>query len=340
MPGKKIVTIGGGTGSFTVLSGLKNTDFDISAIVSMIDDGGSTGRLRDELGVLPPGDVRQCLVALSEESKAMRDIFNYRFDSGGLKGHSLGNLFISALEKKYGSFVKGLEVAMKILNIKGKIIPASTSDTKLFLEFKNGDILKGENEIYESGNLKRKKITKLYLKPKAQANEKAIEAINEADLIVICPGNLYCSLVPGFLPSGMAEAIEKAKGKVVYIANLVNKKGQTDDFTVEDYVAVLNDCIGSDRIDYVLYNAAKPEKELEKKYKEEGETLVELANKENRSYKLVEADLLNNKTEKRSNADALAARRSLIRHDSQKVARVVEYLANMEEYQNLIKKIR
>src|SRR5271169_3005976 len=147
---KKIVTIGGGTGNFTVLRGIKNYDVDISAIVSMADDGGSTGILRDELGVLPPGDVRQCLVALSNSSRLMRSLMNYRFEHGGLGGHSFGNLLLSALEKVTGSFEKAVEEAGKILYIKGKVIPVTTHQTRLKMVLKNGKILEGEKEIYLS----------------------------------------------------------------------------------------------------------------------------------------------------------------------------------------------
>ncbi len=158
---KKIVTIGGGTGSFTLLSGLRDYPFEISAIVSMADDGGSTGRLRDELGVLPPGDVRQCLVALSEESKKLRQLFNYRFETGDLAGHTVGNILLSALEKMEGSFSKGLDLAMKILRIKGKVIPVTNNNVNLFLKMKNGKVLKGENEINHNFEISKTGIEKI-----------------------------------------------------------------------------------------------------------------------------------------------------------------------------------
>jgi len=153
---KKVVTIGGGTGSYTVLKGLKKYNIDITAIVSMADDGGSTGRLRDELGVLPPGDVRQCLVALSKESQVLRNLFNYRFESGQLKGHSFGNLFLSASEKITGSFSKGLKTVEKVLDIKGRVLPVTNNNTNLRVQLANNKILKGQDEINHYYNLGRK----------------------------------------------------------------------------------------------------------------------------------------------------------------------------------------
>ncbi|MDZ4385018.1 MAG: gluconeogenesis factor YvcK family protein, partial [Candidatus Moranbacteria bacterium] len=188
MKKKKIVTIGGGTGSFMLLAGLKKYQVDLSAIVSMADDGGSTGVLRDELGVLPPGDVRQCLVALSDSSEALRGLLSYRFEDGGLKGHSFGNLFLSALEKINGSFEVGIEEAIKILNVRGKIIPVTNDDARLFLKLKNGDILKGEDNINRSVIIRKEGLDKLYFEPAVAASQKAIQHILEADLILIGPG--------------------------------------------------------------------------------------------------------------------------------------------------------
>jgi len=209
MKNKNIVTIGGGTGSFTLLSGLKKYPINISAIVSMADDGGSTGVLRDELGVLPPGDVRQCLVALSESSIELRELMNYRFESGGLRGHNFGNLFLSALEKINRSFTIGVDKASRILNVKGNVIPVTEKDTNLFMELKNGKVLNGEEEINHNFDIEKIGISKNYLKPKAIANPKAVKAILDADLVIIGPGNHYCSIIPNFLVIGITEAIQK-----------------------------------------------------------------------------------------------------------------------------------
>jgi uncharacterized cofD-like protein len=210
MKKKNVVTIGGGTGSFVLLSGLKKYPVNISAIVSMADDGGSTGLLRDELGVLPPGDVRQCLVALSDSSDTLRELMNYRFGGKNLKGHSFGNLFLSALEKICKNFSKGVEEAGKILNVKGEVIPVTEDDISLRMELEDGKMLRGEHEINMNFSIEKIGIKKFYLKPKAASNPKAIEKIMEADVIIIGPGNHYCSVLPNMLVPGISSAIRRS----------------------------------------------------------------------------------------------------------------------------------
>lgn len=338
---KRIVTIGGGTGSFTILSGLKKyEDISISAIVSMADDGGSTGRLRDELGVLPPGDVRQCLVALSQESQAVRDLFNYRFEKGELKGHAAGNIFLSALEKKSGSFSDGLEIAMKIINIKGKVIPVTNDSVDLQMNLKDGTHLKGEDEINHNHAIQKIGLEDVFLSPKAKLNSKAERAIQKAHVIVIGPGNHYCSIIANLLVQGMGKALRNSKAKVVYITNLVSKKGHTNGFTLDDYVDSINKFIGAERIDYVIYNSQKPSELLEKKYKLRGETVIRFdkAERKKRNYTVITSHLLG-KTMQYSKADKIASSRSLIRHDSVKLAKLIRYISEADEYKRLIKKI-
>src|SRR5277367_4148896 len=202
---KKVVVIGGGTGNFVVLRGLKKYQLDLTAIVSMADDGGSTGILRDELGVLPPGDVRQCLVALSNSSRLMRSLMNYRFENGGLGGHSFGNLLLSALEKVTGSFEKAVEEAGKILYIRGKVIPVTTNQVRLKMVLANRKVLEGEKEVYLSQEIDQG-YTTIYLEPDPKANPRAIDEIMNADLIVLGPGGLYTSLIPNLLVEGISDA--------------------------------------------------------------------------------------------------------------------------------------
>lgn len=327
---KNIVTIGGGTGSFMLLSGLKNYPVNISAIVSMADDGGSTGILRDELGVLPPGDVRQCLVALSESSRELRELMNYRFENGGLKGHSFGNLFLSALEKINKSFSKGVEEASKILNVKGEVIPVTYQNIKLCIRLKNGRIIEGEGKINHSFEIEKVGINKIYLSPEATANKKAIQKILEADLIIIGPGNYYCSIVPNLLVKGIGEAIIKSKAKVVYNCNLVNKKGHTEKFFLEDYIDSINNYIGKERINAVVFNNKKPDARLIKRYQEKKEILVKIKNSEpiGKSCKIIEADVLNKNIPRYSRSDALFKQRAFIRHDSDKLAKEIFKIIN------------
>lgn len=341
MKRKKIVTIGGGTGSFMLLSGLKKYPVDISAIVSMADDGGSTGILRDELGVLPPGDVRQCLVALSDSSKTFRELMNYRFEDGGLKGHSFGNLLLSALEKISGGFSLGVEEASKILNVKGEVIPVTDQDTNLFIDLVDGKKLKGENEINSNHEIEKIGVKKIYLYPKAKANKKAIKKIKEADLIVIGPGNHYCSVIPNLLVDNIADAIKNSKATVVYNCNLVNKNGHTEKFNVYTYIDTINSYIGKDRLNYVVYNTGKPNKKLIAKYENHKELLIDLP-KEGRiegNYKIIKVDVLSGKKPKFSIADKLASQRAFIRHDGDKLAKVLMMISELGDYENIVKEI-
>jgi uncharacterized cofD-like protein len=310
---KRIVIVGGGTGNFTVLSGLKNYNVDLSAIVSMADDGGSTGILRDELGVLPPGDVRQCLVALSESSSLMRSLMNYRFENGGLEGHSFGNLLLSALEKVTGSFEKAVDEMGKILSIKGKVIPVTTHEVRLKMLLASRRVLEGEKEIYLSQEIKDGYKT-IYLEPYASANPRAMTELEQADLVVIGPGGLYTSLIPNFLVEGLSDALIRSKAKKVFIVNLMNRKGQTDGFKTSDYIKEMAKFIGEDLFDYILVNNQMPPQELIEMYASEGD--------------LVENDMLNDKRVvaapflgglvKPSRRDLI--KRNLIRHDPKRIA--------------------
>ncbi len=316
----KITTIGGGTGSFTILSGLKNYPAELSAIVSMADDGGSTGVLRDELGVLPPGDVRQCLVALSESSQVLRELFNYRYIKGGLKGHNFGNIFLSTLEKITGGFDRAVENAGQILRIKGKVIPVTLKNTKLIAVLKSGKKIIGQHNIDEAdiSNLK-----KLKLEPRAEANPKAIFAIKNADKIVINPGNLFCSITPNFLVKGIADAVRKSTAKKIYICNLMTKLGHTHNLSVVGHLNELEKQIGENAIDYLIFNKEKPEENLLKKYSKKGEYLVDYKdlNSSSTKTKFIGGNLLSDKIFKQAKNDAI--KRALVRHDSGKIAKII-----------------
>jgi uncharacterized cofD-like protein len=341
MKNKSVVTIGGGTGSFTLLSGLKKYPINISAIVSMADDGGSTGVLRDELGVLPPGDVRQCLVALSDSSATLRELMNYRFGGKNLKGHSFGNLFLSALEKISNNFSKGVEEAGKILNVKGEVIPVTEENVSLQMELKDGKKLHGEHEININYAIEEIGIKKFFLKPKAIPNPRAIEKIMEADVIIIGPGNHYCSVLPNLLVSGISSAIRTSKAKVIYNCNLVNKRGHTEKFNLDDYVDSMNKILGGERIDYVTFNIKEPGPKLIAKYKRQREELTKFfpQDRKCRKYKVVRADLLSSKMPAYSKNDAVAAIRSLIRHDSRKLSKVIMMISEIGDFENLVKDI-
>jgi len=319
---KNIVTIGGGTGSYTVLSGLKNIpDVSLTALVSMSDDGGSTGVLRDELGVLPPGDVRQCLVALSEHSDVMRKLMNYRFDCGTLKGHSFGNIFLAALEKVTGDFAEGVEVASEIMKVKGNVIPITKSKAELSIRLLNGKVLEGENKIQDA-NLQDIGIENIFYKNKVELNRKAEEAILKADYIILGPGNYYCSIVPNFIVDGFKEALNESKAKIILPVNLTNKLGHTTNWKVSNYVNDTEKNIGK-LVDYILVNNEEPSKEQIERYKlEEGDgVLVEDDFKDNR---VIRDTFLSHLVFEKASADVLPSTKGFIRHDSEKLAACIE----------------
>lgn len=321
---KRVVVIGGGTGTFTVLSGLKHYPVDLAAVVTMADDGGSTGRLRDEFGVLPPGDLRQCLVALSEADQVMRKLFNYRYDKGELTGHNFGNIFISTLEQVTGSLDKALDVAGRILNIRGRVIPVTLDKISLNAELANGKILKGESAFMEYQLVSKYGIKKIYLEPGGSANPKALRAIAEADLIVVGPGKLYTSILPNFLVRGVAQAFVRSKAKKVFVANLMSQQGHTDNFSVTDYVETLEAYIGKKVFDVILYNTKNPPRALVTRYADEGEPVVCTAKCKKSGRGLIGKDLLADGVAKTPKKDLL--RRTLIRHDSEKLAKALMQL--------------
>ena len=322
LTGPKVVVIGAGTGTFTILTALKYYARDITAIVNMSDDGGSTGILRDELGALPPGDVRQCLVALSESDQQMRDLFNYRFDEGTFGGHSFGNIFLTALEKTTGSFAEAVKTAGTVLKISGQVVPVTLSNVRLVLTEPSGEKITGEYKI--SQHHFNTKHPDLSLFPNAKINPEARAAIASADIVVIAPGNLYASLAPTLMVKGMSEALAATPAKLVYISNLVTKPGQTDGFKVHDFVTEIERFIGSKTVDYVIYNNRKPASGLLRRYAQSGEFAVEYdeAALESAAYTAIGENLISGTIPKLKPSEQLIPR-TLIRHDSDKVARLI-----------------
>ena len=314
----KIVIIGGGTGTFTALTGLKRYTTLLTAIVTMADSGGSSGLLRDELGVLPPGDVRQCLVALSGGEKIWRDLFNYRFVNGGLSGHNFGNIFLSALEKITGSMDTAIKAAAEILHSQGKVIPVTFDQTNLCVELENGEIIKGETHVDEPKHDGRLVIKRAFLKPQAFINPEAVLAINEADLILFGPGDLYTSIIPNLLVSGFAEAVQKNTAKTIFVMNLMTKFGQTNKLTASGHLNSIEKYLKK-KIDTVLLNKMKPSKETLSWYLSQKEKIVDDDMKNDKRIKRL--DLIRDVIVEKNSGDRL--KRSLIRHDPEKLARAV-----------------
>ena len=265
--GPKIVAIGGGTGLSTMLKGIKKITNNITAVVSVGDDGGSSGRLREEMGILPPGDIRNCIAALADDEDLVTKLFQYRFTTGSeLGGHSFGNLFLSAMCEITGNMYKAVMESSKVLSIRGRVLPATLDDMKLVAEMEDGSIIKGESEIPESG----KKIKRLFSDPEhCLPLEEVIAAIRDAELIIMGPGSLFTSVIPNLLIEEIADEIEKSKAKKLYICNVMTQPGETDGFTVSDHVrTILNHVNNKKIIDTVLVNNYLPEEALEK-YKAE-----------------------------------------------------------------------
>jgi uncharacterized cofD-like protein len=235
--GPKVVAIGGGTGLSNLLKGIKTYTNNITAIVTVGDDGGSSGRLRQELGVLPPGDIRNCIIALADEEKLVTELFRYRFESGeGLEGHSFGNLFLTAIWTiTRGDMLEAVRVASRVLNSCGMVLPSTLTAVQLFAEMEDGSVVQGESQISKTGG----KIRRIRSEPVARATPEALEAIAAADLIILGPGSLYTSIVPNLLVGGISEAIRQAKARKVYVCNVMTQVGETIDYSVSDHLDAL-----------------------------------------------------------------------------------------------------
>lgn len=325
--GIRIAVIGGGTGPFAINRALKSYAF-VSAIPGMWDSGGSTGILRDEMGVLPPGDARQALVSLADH-ETMRDFFNHRLQKGSYKNHAVGNIFLAGLEELTGSFAKAIEMSSELLNIRGEVVPVITEQADLCLKQANGKVVRGENTLGEecAGKDYFASDPELFFDPKPKLNPKVKYVIEHADVVVICPGKLYTSVGPHLLVKGMVESLQASKAKKVYVSNLMTVSGQTDGFSVVDHVNALEKLAGAKLFDYVVYNTQKPSKALLDRYTEAGETLVSFSSEDflGVHYEPIGVNLLANVVHKQNPNDVL--RRSLIRHNGEKIARLLMSIA-------------
>jgi len=314
LSGPKIVAIGGGSGLANLLGGLRKYTFNLSAIITVFDSGGSSGRLRRDFNIPALGDIRNCLVALAEKSELMRDIFDYRFKKGrGLKGHSLGNLLLTAIFNMSSNLEEVVKVASAILNIKGEVIPASLENSHLWAELSNGIKIKGEAKIPEEVVKRGSPIKDIWLSPQVKANPLAIKAIKNAEFVLIGPGSLYTSILPNFEVLNIKEAVNKTKAPVIYIANIAQERGETMGFTVEDHIDKLLD--GGVMIDLCLVNnrILKRAKDI-KKFGE----IENISTKKDvyRGVKIIKEDLINIKNP--------------LYHDSLKLAKIIMRLNEIE----------
>ncbi|WP_449622776.1 gluconeogenesis factor YvcK family protein [Robertmurraya sp. Marseille-Q9965] len=262
----KIVIIGGGTGLPVLLRGLKKYPLDITAVVTVADDGGSSGRLRDEMDIPPPGDIRNVLAALSDVEPLIEEMFQHRFTSNELSGHSLGNLILAAMTSITGNFVHAIQEMSKVLNVNGRVLPAATESVVLHAEMEDGTIVSGESKIPYSG----KKIKRVFLTPEiAQPLPETIHAIRQADLIILGPGSLFTSILPNLLVPKLGQEISRARAKKVYICNLMTQAGETLDFTASDHVKALYNHMKCSFLDTILVNSENIPESILNRYSEE-----------------------------------------------------------------------
>ena len=317
----RLLAIGGGTGLPMLLQGLKAFTRNLTAIVTVTDSGRSSGVLRRDLGVLPPGDARNCLVALSTSAKTGRqlhELFQYRFADGALAGMSFGNLFLAALEKLTGSFEQALQAASDILAIDGKVIPSTLADTHLCAVLEDGTIVREEFNVRGED---KSPIAHVYLEPEdASATEEAVEEIQQADAIIIGPGSLYTSVITNLLVRGITRAIRRSDARVIYVCNIVTQPGQTSGHSAADHVRTISRYLGEGMLDYVLVNNSTPSEEVLERYRTAGAELL-VADDELRSLgpQVVEADLVEDMNERR----VLWEKQDLLRHDPEKLAHVI-----------------
>lgn len=266
--GPKIVVLGGGTGLSTLLRGLKTYSANITAIVTVADDGGSSGRLRREIGVLPPGDIRNCIAALADEEKLLTELFQYRFRAGdGLAGHSFGNLFLTVMSEVTGDLEQAIAASSKVLAIRGQVLPATLEDVQLWAEMADGRRIEGESNISEAQG----KIVKIGCTPaNPPALPRAVQAIQEADYLIIGPGSLYTSIIPNLLVPEITAAIANSKAARIYVCNIMTQPGETDGYTVSDHIRALDRVAGERLFDAVLVQKTSPSAQSLIRYAQEG----------------------------------------------------------------------
>ena len=318
--GPKIVAIGGGTGLSMLLRGIKKITNNITAVVTVGDDGGSSGRLREQMGVLPPGDIRNCIAALADDDDIVTKLFQYRFKDGvGLEGHSFGNLFITAMTAICGDMVTAIKESSKVLLIRGRVLPATCDDMKLYAKMEDDSIVRGESNIPEAG----KRIMQLCCEPSdCKPTPDVVEAIHNADLIIMGPGSLYTSVISNFLVKDITRAVWQSKAKKIYVCNAMTQVGETDNYSVSDHVKTIFDHVrlpdvddsNKNFFDAVLVNNYMP-RNLAEKYEQAGSLPVEIDITELRRLKVevVERNLLEDNKE------------GLVRHNCSKVAKAIYY---------------
>jgi len=315
--GPKVVALGGGTGLSTMIRGLKHYTENITAVVTVADDGGSSGMLRQDLGMLPPGDIRNCILALADTEPVMEQLFQYRFTEGSLKGQNFGNLFLAAMNGISGSFVEAVKRTSDVLAVTGRVLPVTSQDVELCAIFDNGLKVCGESKISRMKMVHRSRIRNVHLHPlNVEPLPEVIDAISEADIIILGPGSLYTSIIPNLLVKGISEAIKNSPALKIYVCNIMTQPGETEGYTAYEHLAAIEEHAGSRFIDYCIVNTHIISGGLLNKYFEDGAEpdRIDRAMFRNNNVKLIEGDIL-------------AIHHGYIRHDTKKLARIIAELA-------------
>lgn len=311
--GPKIVVIGGGTGLSNMLRGLKYYTSNITAIVTVADDGGGSGVLREDLGILPPGDIRNCILALSDTEPIMEELLQYRFKEGRLRDQSFGNLFLAAMTGISNNFEEAVRKMSSVLAVTGKVMPVTLDNVTLKARLKNGKIIEGESYIPRGVIENNSPIDKMFIEPEnARALSEAVDAIMDADAIILGPGSLYTSVIPNLLVKEIANAINKTKALRIYVANIMTQRGETDNFSVSDHIKAIFRHAGNNIIDYVVANVGKIDPDLEKIYMEEISKLVEVDEKN-----------ISDMNVNFIGGDFIKIKNKLIRHDPEKLSSIL-----------------
>lgn len=321
--GRKVVVLGGGTGSSTLLRGLKEFPIDLTAIVSVCDDGKSTGVLREEFNIPAVGDIRRVLIALSETEPLVAELFNYRFNTtSDLDGHTVGNLLLTASSEITGNLSDGIEALSKVLNLKGKVVPLTEDNVVLMGEMADGKIIEGEHNI----TMHKSPIKRVFYKEEPVPTKEAVKAIEEADLIILSMGSVFTSIIPNLICDEIVQAIDRSKGKIMYVCNMVTQPGETDKFKVSDHVYLLNLYLGKRKIDVVVANDGKIDEEMARRYESlEQKDPVELNRKETK--KLVKKII---------SGDYVTVKNNLLRHNVLKLSmHIFGYLLEQDEKNTL-----
>lgn len=314
---KKVVVLGGGTGLSTLLRGLKQFPVDITAIVSVCDDGKSTGILREEFNIPAVGDIRRVLVSLSETEPLVMDLFNYRFNTtSDLDGHTVGNLLLTAMTEITGNLSDGIEALSKVMNLKGKVVPLTEDNVVLMAEMKDGCIVEGEHNI----TVDKRAIKRVFYKEEPTPTNEAVNAIKEADLIILSMGSLFTSVIPNLICDKIVEAIDNSEAKIMYVCNMMTQPGETDDFTVTDHVKMLNGYLGQRKVDLVIANKGKIAPDLAKKYE----------NAEQKDAVIYDSKNFSSISAKVIGDDFVTVKNELVRHDVTKLGfHIFSYLLKM-----------